>query len=260
MEAHGARRRHDDCRSGKRSQERPRHTRPLHGPNCYRGRQLRQLADGQAFTCPSATTGFRSTPIPSISISTTSPCAHRHRRVARVADARRRARQDQVAGLEREHGRRERDEPADAEDEVGGVAVLEQLAVQALHDPQAAAVAELRHRHEPVADAGRTCRTPCRASTACRRTGGSAPRRRSRSGSRRRSRARRPRRSRRPRAADLDRELGLGVDVRRLGRQHDRLARARSRAFSNLPKSSGSAGGSRPGLGDVRRRSSGRCR
>ena len=34
-----------------------------------------------------------------------------------------------------------------------------------------------------------------------------------------------------PGAADLDRELGLGVDVRRLGRQHDRLARADQRVL-----------------------------
>ena len=112
---------------------------------------------------------------------------HRHRRGARVADARRRAGQDQVARLEREDVRGVRDEVAHAEDEVGGVAVLEELAVQALHDAQAAAVAELRHRHERGRRPGRTCRSPCRASTACRRTGGSAPRRRSRSGSRRRT-------------------------------------------------------------------------
>ena len=38
-----------------------------------------------------------------------------------------------------------------------------------------------------------------------------------------------------PAAADLDRELGLGVHVRRLGREHDRLARADQRVLE-LPE------------------------
>ena len=54
--------------------------------------------------------GSLSTPIPSTSTSTTSPGCERHLRVARPADARRRAREDQVARLEREHVRDVRDE------------------------------------------------------------------------------------------------------------------------------------------------------
>ena len=139
---------------------------------------------------------------------------------------------------------------AHAEEQVRGVAVLEELAVQALHDR----AGRCRRRAPTPARggrrAGRTCRSPCRASTACRRTGGSAPRRRSRSGSRRRRRARRPRRSRRPRrpistassASESTCVASGGSTIASPGPIS---------AFSNLPKSSGSAGGSRPVSRDV---------
>src|SRR5262249_6240263 len=56
-------------------------------------------------------------------------------RVAGVADTRRRAGKDQVARLEREHVRDERDKERHAEDQVRGVSVLQHLAVQPLDDP-----------------------------------------------------------------------------------------------------------------------------
>ena len=113
----------------------------------------RRLAAERVATRRSGDTpGSASTPIPSISISTTSPSFIDTGGVRVVADARRRAGQDQVARLEREHVRRERDQVAHAEERSTRVAVLEELAVQALDDAQAAAVAELRHRHEPVAE------------------------------------------------------------------------------------------------------------
>ena len=103
--------------------------------------------------------------------------------------------------------------------------VLEQLAVQPLGDRAGPAPSpSSADRDEAARRAGRRCRTPLPASTACRSTGGRGPRRRSRSGSRRRSRARRPLGDPPAGAADLDGELGLGVDVGRLRRQHDRLA------------------------------------
>ena len=177
---------------------------------------------------------------------------HRDRRVARVADARRRAGEDQVAGLEGEDARGERDQPADAED-AGPTCCRPGTARRS----GAARCAGRCRRRAPTPGrggrrAGRTCRSPCRASTACRRTGGSAPRRRSRSGSRRRSRARRPRRS-----------AGRGGRSRPRARPRSRRASPRAAARSPRPGRSARSRTCRraaarraarmPGLGDVGR-------
>src|SRR5436190_17051131 len=151
-----------------------------------------------------------------------------------MADARRRAGEDQVTRLEGAEARRVRDEAAHAEDQLGGVPVLEQFAVQALHDAEAAAVAELRHRNERFAEraegveplAARPLlvavlqvarRDVVRAAVAGDEVervvlGDPAPG-----------------------AADLDSELRLGVDVRRLRRDNDRLAAADQRV-GELPE------------------------
>ena len=71
-------------------------------------------------------------------------------------------------GLEREDRRGVGDEQPDAEDEVGGVARLEELAVQPLDDPQPAAVAELGGRDELGAERAEGVEPLRRASTACR--------------------------------------------------------------------------------------------
>ncbi len=156
------------------------------------------------------------------------PRRHRDRRCPEDADARRRPGQDQVARLEREDRRDERDEPAHAEDQLGRVPVLEQLAVQPLHDPQPARVAELRHRHELRAERAERVEAlrPRPLLVGALQVAGTDVVRAAVAGDEVErvvlvDAAAHP--------ADLDRELGLGVDVRRFGRQHDRLARADQR-------------------------------
>ena len=145
-----------------------------------------------------------------------------------------------LAWLERERVRDVGDEERHREEQVARVAVLQHLAVQPLHDTQAAAVAELRDRDElcaqrakrvealgarplilAVLDVSRrhVVRAAVAADVVERRGLGDPP-----AGD-----------------SDLDRELGLRVHVSRFKRQDDRLARPDQR-IRELAEDEGSLG------------------
>ncbi len=96
-----------------------------------------------------ATTGFVSDTSPSISIVTSSPGPEQALRIAEDADAGRRAREDEIAGLERRRLRHVRDDVVDAEDEVRGRRVLKHLAAHDRPDRERVRIGDLvtrRHR------------------------------------------------------------------------------------------------------------------
>ena len=145
----------------------------------------------------------------------------RDRRVAEVSDPVRRSREDHVATLERDDVRDVGDERREPEDQVAGVAVLQHRAVDGLADldlrlerlerddlglDRAERVVALAPEPLPVVE----LEVPG-AHVVGRRVAGEHP-----GGTLRRDAARRPR--------DHERELRLGVDVARLGRELDRVA------------------------------------
>ena len=169
----------------------------------------------------------------------------------RVADPGRGAGEDQVARLEREDGRGKRDERPDAEDEVVGVPVLEAPRRSAAGRRAARSRRQVRTPGRAGRPSGQNVSKPFpRVHWLVRRTGGSVPRRRWRSGSRRRSRARRPRRSAGPvRPISTASSASASTCVASGGSTI--ASPGPISVFSNLPKSSGSAGGSSPLLADV---------
>ena len=102
------------------------------------------------------------------------------------------------------------------------------LAIDHAADARAPAGRGSRRRSRSTDPSARTCRAPCRGSTACRRTGGRAPRRRCRTCSR-----------------DEVERVADG-DALRAAADHDRRARPRSRAAAVIVGCTIDAPGRRP--------------
>ena len=103
---------------------------------------------GQSETLSTSTTRLRSTPIPSISHSTTSPSFSHGGGVRPARHTRRRARNNHVARLERHPGRHDLDDPPDVIQHVRRIRVLAHLAIDPRHATAHSAACEKLLGHD----------------------------------------------------------------------------------------------------------------